>query len=89
MPDLQKSPIYDIKKTALTFYIKPDKKFIDLFNRGASVNFAIVILPLGLDATSFSTMRQAKAAGAKNISGWYARNDNSTTSRKSKPRNQP
>jgi hypothetical protein len=65
-PELQKSPVYDIKKSTLTFYIKTaDQKFINLLNGGTGINYALIILPTGVGGDSFTTMRQAKMEGAK------------------------
>jgi hypothetical protein len=63
--DIQKSQVLDIRNSPLAFYIHPDQKFIDMLNRGAGINYAIIILPAGVSANGFSTMRQAKMEGAE------------------------
>jgi hypothetical protein len=55
----------DIRQGTLTFYIKADQHFIELYNAVSGINYAIIILPTGATADSFSTMRQAKLEGAK------------------------
>jgi hypothetical protein len=63
--EIQKSQVLDIRKSRLEFYIRPDQKFVSLLNQGSGVNYAIIILPTDMSATSFSTMRQAKKQGAE------------------------
>jgi hypothetical protein len=63
--DIQKSQVLDIRNSPLTFYIHPDRKFIDLLNQGSGINYAIIILPSDVPANGFSTMRQAKKEGAE------------------------
>jgi hypothetical protein len=65
--DLQKSPAYEIRKAKMEFWFKSDNNIIDQLNKGAPVNYAIILLPRNVTATAFATLRQAKDLGAKII----------------------
>jgi hypothetical protein len=63
--NLQKSELLDIRKSGLLFHVPLNQEFISLLSKGESSFYAVIILPPGITTDRFSTMRQAKAAGAK------------------------
>jgi hypothetical protein len=63
--ELQKSTAFDIRKDEMVFLFKGSPKLVDQFNKGAPINYAVIILPKNLTPDSFVTLRQAKELGAR------------------------
>jgi hypothetical protein len=65
--DIHKSASLEIRNEPMVFMIKTDHKFVDQVNKGAPINYCLIILPKKVTPDSFKTLRQAKDLGAKVI----------------------